>query len=906
MNFCSSRRILAASLLTIGLLFFKSSGFAQEITYYDFDAPNANGSSSYACVDPAKIPGPLPVPNPLFCFNNGGGNNPGFLSAFYPAIIDPVTTDVPPQDSTHFDTQLTTPAQSQAASMWFSVPQKISTGFTSYFAFRLTPNQSSDSTADGIAFVIQNAAGAVPGNTCPETGSGPNVVGGTGGCIGYGGVDNSLAIEFDTYRNSFDPTDSNASTYNTSPLNDNHIAVQDCGPGQANSPDHTGSCLVQLLVNKVLTGAINGQLPVTLADGNVHQVVVQYSGPTETVPNLLQIFIDPPFVPETHTPTSAAVPVLSGVYNLSANLNLMNSGSANDSAYVGFTSATGEAFEQHELMAWTFTPHTPVTEQQPLSPPGTPTVFPFGAHTYTVTYPVGGPGTSLIDMVVTANTISPALFTQLILHSGFAGSICQTYDETGGNCVVYSTSCVTHGTTTAVQCPASAIPSQLIDVKSAYNNTLQPPSPGFLQGDPFYSPITSITVSGTTATVTCLGECSVTTGQSVTIAGNLNGSNPSGFNGNVTVLFADPTVPNVFTFSTAASGTGTGGYLTSNNVQNIFASYVPQRIDGSTAGKTKNFSDLVVTSVTKAGTSIAITAPTIAFGNPAAVTVAVTSVGGTPTGTISLTVDGGTPITQALSNGSAGFSIPGLAPGVHQLVASYVPTALTIFQGSTQTATLTVTGAIALVSPSSINFGTLYLGSLSVKSVTLSNVGSVPMTISQKFLAIVGGGNSNEFVDLSLCPSTLNVGKSCTILVSFFAGPNYTPQTATLMINDSAPGSPQSVPLSASVINPQASFSPSPLSFGTQTVRSSTQLLLTITNSGNTLLTVTGLAISGANPSDFTIVNNGCSASIAANASCVVTMKFTPLSTGNRSATLTVTDNVWNGSQRVSLSGKGK
>jgi hypothetical protein len=905
-----SRRILAATLLSLGLLFFKSTSVAQEITYYDFDAPQASNGSSLSCVNPATIPGPLPAPNPLFCFNNGGGTNPGFLSATYPAIVDPVTTDVPPVPSTHFDVQLTVPATNEAASVWFSVPQKISNGFTSYFAFRMTPDQtqSSPATADGIAFVIQNAAGGITGNSCVETGSGPNAVGGQGGCIGYGGLDNSLALEFDTFKNAYDPTDINASTYNhSSSYNDNHIALQNCGAGLANSPDHTGSCLVQLLVNNALQGAINSQLPLTLADGNVHQVVVQYSGPTEATPNLLQIFIDPAFVPETHTPTANAVPVISGIYNIPANLNLMNSGSANDSAYVGFTSATGAAFEQHELLVWTFTPHTPVTQQQPLSPPGTPTIFPFGAHTYTVTYPVGGPGTTGIDMVVTANTITPTLFSQLIANTGFAGSICQTYDETGGNCVVYSTSCVTHGTTTVVQCPASTDPSQLINVKSAYNNTIQPVSPGFIQGDPFYSPITSITVSGTTATVTCLGECSVTTGQAVTVAGNLNGSSPSGFNGNVTVLFADPTVPNVFTFTTTASGTGTGGYLTSNNVQNIFTSYVPQRIDGSTAGKTKNFSDLVVTSVTNAVTSIAITAPTVAYGTSASVGVTVSSVAGAPTGTVSLTVDGGAPITQALSGGPATFSIPGLLPGVHNLVASFSPAALTIFQGSSTTATLTVTGPVALVSPASINFGTVYLGTLSIKSVTLTNIGSAPMTITEKLLAIVGGGNSNEFVDLSLCPSTLNVGKSCTILVSFIGGPTYnTVQTATLMINDSAPGSPQPVPLTANVINPQASFSPSALNFGTQTAHSTSQLPLTLTNSGNTLLTITNFGIGGANASDFTANTTGCPASLAAKTSCTITVSFVPGSTGNRSATLTVRDNVWNGSQQVSLSGKGK
>jgi hypothetical protein len=226
--------------------------------------------------------------------------------------------------------------------------------------------------------------------------------------------------------------------------------------------------------------------------------------------------------------------------------------------------------------------------------------------------------------------------------------------------------------------------------------------------------------------------------------------------------------------------------------------------------------------------------------------------------------------------------------------------------GSQTTSSQTVNGSVASISPSSINFGTLYVGTLSIKGVTLTNVGTTTMTIQEKFLSIIGGGNSNEFVALSLCPSTLKPGKSCSILVTFIAGPTYTPQNATLMINDSAPGSPQSVPLSANVINPQASFSPSPLDFGTVGVGSAAQRPLTITNSGNTPLTITSLGVSGGNASDFTIVSNSCTAPVAARGTCSITVRFVPGHSGTRSTTLTVSDNVWNGSQRVTLTGKGK
>lgn len=1056
---------VTAPLFALALSILPQTAFGQQITYYDFDTPQANPNQvSYQCSSGSTT-------NPLFCFNDGTGqaSSPSFLSDTYPSKIDPNQTDNPPVQSTHTAIQQTFPLPNQSSSMWFSVPQKISSGFTSYFAFKMTPDTlDSYATADGIAFVIQNSAGGGAVQDCTSSGAGPSIVGGRGGCMGYGGIDNSLAIELDTYRNEWDPVD------NSTPFNDNHIAIQNCGPGLPNNPRHTTSCQVNFNGN---IAAINSQLGVTLADGNVHEVVVVYSGPNEAVPNLLQIYIDPPFVPETHTPTAAAVPVLSGIYNIAANLNLRNSGSANDSAFVGFTSATGSAFEQHELMAWTFTPHTPVTQEQPLSPPGQPTVFPFGSHVYAVTYPVDGPPTAGIDMIVTATTISPLLFSQLVSGGPFAGSQCQVYDDTGGNCVVYSASCVNSATNLPVQCPVTDPSADTILVKSAYNNSIPPVTPGYLQGDPFFSQVTSIVGNGQTATVTCAGECSVTTGQTVTIAG----AQPGQFNGTVTVLAADPSVPNAFTFASTATGTTTtGGFLTSNNLQNIFFSFSPQRIDATTTGKTHNFSDFIVTSVTTAPTTLTISAPTATYGTTAPVTVTATSANGTPTGNMLLSVDNGAPLTQPLSAGSATFNLTGLTAGPHQLTATYPTTG--VFLGNTGTGSITISmatptvtftgapasaaygssfmvtatsnastvplitasgackilantvtmtsgtglcnlqaswaadnnytaatatqsvgavkaasstmvltdtpnpsmtqspvmltfkvsgssvptgpysvssnvagdpscsgvliagagscsltfqtagartltisyvgdtnfigssamvqqsvngGPVATLSTNSLNFGTLYLGDIKLQSVTLTNTGSAAMTISGPFIFDVGNGDSKEFIAVNLCPRSLPAGKSCNFTVAFIAGPSYNPQTAILKIMDNAPGAPQTVNLLANVINPQASFKPGSVNFGTQRVGSSVSSTISLTNSGATALAISNKNVIGVNASDFSQTNN-CPASLTAGASCMFSVTFTPTKTGTRTAYLNVVDNTRSGSQQVPLSGTGK
>jgi hypothetical protein len=117
--------------------------------------------------------------------------------------------------------------------------------------------------------------------------------------------------------------------------------------------------------------------------------------------------------------------------------------------------------------------------------------------------------------------------------------------------------------------------------------------------------------------------------------------------------------------------------------------------------------------------------------------------------------------------------------------------------------TLTILGPLVTVSPSNIAFGTVSLGSITTKNITVTNTGNAPVTIKDPILSVVKGGNSNEFVAVNLCLTPLAAGKSCTITIAFLAGPFYTPQTATLEIMDNAPGSPQPVTLSATVLQPQ-------------------------------------------------------------------------------------------------------
>ena len=242
--------------------------------------------------------------------------------------------------------------------------------------------------------------------------------------------------------------------------------------------------------------------------------------------------------------------------------------------------------------------------------------------------------------------------------------------------------------------------------------------------------------------------------------------------------------------------------------------------------------------------------------------------------------------------------------GICSVIANQAGTA-NYTTAPTVTKNVTATGPVIALSSSAIDFGTVYLGSITTKNITVTNTGTAPATINQPFLSVVQGGNSNEFVAANLCLVPLAPGKSCTITIAFLAGPYYTPQTATLQITDNAPGSPQPVTLKALVINPRAGLSPTSLAFGTVKRGSSSTLNVILSNSGATPLSITGITIAGVNATAFT-QSNGCGNSLAAGAKCTIAVKFAPPSAGTFSASLSIVDNAITGStQTVPLSGKG-
>jgi hypothetical protein len=102
-------------------------------------------------------------------------------------------------------------------------------------------------------------------------------------------------------------------------------------------------------------------------------------------------------------------------------------------------------------------------------------------------------------------------------------------------------------------------------------------------------------------------------------------------------------------------------------------------------------------------------------------------------------------------------------------------------------------------------------------------------------------------------------------------------------------------------------LTPSSLTFAAQDLgTTSAPQSIDVANTGNASLFINSAQVKGANPLDFTAVSDGCSGlTLAAGASCTMSITFKPTNTGTRSGTLIVTDNAPNSPQTASITGTG-
>ena len=207
------------------------------------------------------------------------------------------------------------------------------------------------------------------------------------------------------------------------------------------------------------------------------------------------------------------------------------------------------------------------------------------------------------------------------------------------------------------------------------------------------------------------------------------------------------------------------------------------------------------------------------------------------------------------------------------------------------------TSATLSAAPTLLSFGNQTVGSTSsAQSVTITNTGNAAASISS-----VSAGA--PFAQTNTCGSSLAAGASCTASVTFkptAAGS----ASGTLTVNSNATNSSLNVALSGTgttAASATLSASPSSVSFGNQAVGStSSAQSVTITNTGGAAASISSVAAG----SGFGQTNT-CGSSLAAGASCTVSVTFSPTAAQAYSANLTVSSNATNATLTVPLSGTG-
>jgi hypothetical protein len=307
------------------------------------------------------------------------------------------------------------------------------------------------------------------------------------------------------------------------------------------------------------------------------------------------------------------------------------------------------------------------------------------------------------------------------------------------------------------------------------------------------------------------------------------------------------------------------------------------------------------------GTGTGTTTPTVTVTPSAnsittaqALTVMVTVSGTpTPTGTVVLTSGSYTSAPATLSSGSATINIPAgsLVAGVDTLTVTYTPDtagavtytsatgANSVTVGLAQTSTALMASALNPTSGTSVIF----------TATVTQNPGSGVPTGSVTFMegsTTLGTGTLNGSGVATFTTSTLALGPNSVTAV--YGGDS----------NNSGSTSP-AVTVTVTVAQVlSATLTPSTLTFSGVVGTTSAAQTATLTNTGNTALSITGISLTGADASDFA-QSNECPTSLAPQGTCTISVTFTPASAGSLTATLSVADNATGAPQTTTLNGTG-
>lgn len=208
-------------------------------------------------------------------------------------------------------------APNQAGAAYSTTATTLGAGatFSTQFTFRFTQPGGVD-PADGITFVLAAS---------------PTGLGTAGYGMGYQGVANSVAIEFDTYNNG---NSSSLGPFAQEPNSSNHVSIDLNGVlTNANATNVYGnaSCGFPGGTPSQNSNSVAG----CMSNGNLWTATITYDG------SLLNVLLSDP----------AEGTVFNAITNLPINIASYLGG---NTAYVGFTGSSGAGWENEDIISWRF------------------------------------------------------------------------------------------------------------------------------------------------------------------------------------------------------------------------------------------------------------------------------------------------------------------------------------------------------------------------------------------------------------------------------------------------------------------------------------------------------------------------------------------------------------------------
>ncbi len=260
--------------------------------------------------------------------------------------------------------RLTEPRPDQTSAVWHETRQTVYDGFETRFTFRISNRSKYCDQAvkkndaklelfkvckdnaspilhskleggDGFAFVIQNSE------------NGTDALGDGAGGLGFTGMRNSLAIEFDSFSNPGEP-----------PFQ--HISVRAAGLGQLNNAYRTSSWQERESIGRVRHTSAETELAPAVAakfaDANEHTArIVLWRGVKDEyfdkfgATQHLSRFVHGDVMTLCVFLDDLVNPLQCLPINLQAMMPLIN-----NQAIVGFTATTGRQWQAHDILSWKF------------------------------------------------------------------------------------------------------------------------------------------------------------------------------------------------------------------------------------------------------------------------------------------------------------------------------------------------------------------------------------------------------------------------------------------------------------------------------------------------------------------------------------------------------------------------